>query len=60
MAQVALAWLFAKPGVCSPIIGATKESHISDAVTSCDITLDEVDMSELESAYVPRLFSDFS
>jgi aryl-alcohol dehydrogenase-like predicted oxidoreductase len=60
MAQVALAWLLAKPGVCAPIIGATKESHIRDAVSSAQITLDEQDFSRLESVYVPRLLSDFS
>src|SRR5690349_15922029 len=29
--QVALAWLLARPGVTSPIVGATKLSHLEDA-----------------------------
>ena len=30
-AQVALAWLLARPGVTAPIVGATKISHVEDA-----------------------------
>ena len=33
-AQVALAWLLAKPAVTSPIIGATKPHHLEDAVAA--------------------------
>ena len=31
-AQVALAWLLAKPGVTAPIVGATKKRHLKDAL----------------------------
>ncbi len=60
MTNVALAWLFSKPGVCAPLIGATKEAHIRDAIASFDLKLSEDDVAALEGPYVPRLFSDFS
>ena len=33
-AQVALAWLLAKPGVSAPIVGATKKKHLKDALAA--------------------------
>ena len=33
-AQVALAWLLAKPGVTAPIIGATRLGHLTDALAA--------------------------
>src|SRR4051812_27290269 len=38
-AQVALAWVLAKPGITAPIIGATKLSHLEDALAAADLTL---------------------
>ncbi|WP_284126602.1 aldo/keto reductase [Parerythrobacter aestuarii] len=54
MAQVALAWVLQKEGVTSPIVGATKQKHIEDAVAALDLdlTIDEVDA--LEANYVPH------
>jgi aryl-alcohol dehydrogenase-like predicted oxidoreductase len=54
MAQVALAWVLRNPVVDAPIVGATKEHHLSDAVgaLAVDLTTDEVD--DLERAYSPR------
>jgi len=52
-AQVALAWVLAK-GVTSPIIGATKPHHLSDAVTALDIKLTDAQVSLLEAPYAPR------
>ena len=40
-AQVALAWLLGKPGVDAPIVGATKVSHLEDAVAAVDLRLDD-------------------
>jgi 1-deoxyxylulose-5-phosphate synthase len=59
-AQVAMAWLRHKPGICAPIIGATKRAHITDAIASLDLELTEYMVSALERAYLPRLLSDFS
>ncbi|NND76188.1 MAG: aldo/keto reductase [Ilumatobacter sp.] len=53
-AQVALAWVCRNPVVTSPIIGATKPHHLTDAVASLDVELDDDDIAELEAAYVPH------
>jgi aryl-alcohol dehydrogenase-like predicted oxidoreductase len=53
-AQVALAWVASRPGVTAPIIGATKEQHIDDAVASLGITLTEAETDQLEKPYVPH------
>jgi 1-deoxyxylulose-5-phosphate synthase len=53
-AQVALAWLLAKPGVTAPIVGATKLSHLSDALAAEDLTLTDEEIEALEQPYVPH------
>jgi aryl-alcohol dehydrogenase (NADP+) len=53
-AAVALAWLLTKPVVTAPIIGATKLSHLDDALQALDLTLTDDDVAELEQAYTPR------
>ncbi len=54
MAQVALAWILAKPGVVSPIIGATKPHHLDDAVASLGVLLSADEMKYLEEPYRPH------
>ena len=39
MAQVALAWLLQKPGITSPIIGATKPEQLTDAIAALALSL---------------------
>ena len=53
-AQVALAWMLSQPGVTAPIIGASKMSHLDDAVAALDITLDDDELKALEAPYQPR------
>jgi aryl-alcohol dehydrogenase-like predicted oxidoreductase len=53
-AQVALAWLLQKPGVTAPIIGATKLSHLEDALGAVEIELTPEEMGRLEEPYVPH------
>jgi aryl-alcohol dehydrogenase-like predicted oxidoreductase len=53
-AQVALAWLLKKPGVTAPIIGATKASHLEDALGALDVELSEDEVKRLEEPYVPH------
>lgn len=53
-AQVALAWLLQKESVVSPIIGATKESHLEDALPALDIELTEKQVAYLEEPYLPH------
>ncbi|MDD2819394.1 MAG: aldo/keto reductase [Candidatus Nanopelagicales bacterium] len=58
-AQVALAWVLAKPGITSPIVGVTKPHHLSDAVAALDVKLTEDDMAALEEPYTPRAIAGF-
>ncbi len=52
--QIALSWLLHKPGVTSPIIGATKMAHLEEAVGALEVTLDADEMASLEEPYVPH------
>ena len=58
-AQVALAWLLAKPGVTSPIVGATKPHHLEDAVAALDLHLTPDELARLEEPYVPHAVAGF-
>jgi len=53
-AQVALAWLLHKPGVTAPIIGASKLSHLDDAVAALSVKLNEAEIKALEEPYQPH------
>ncbi len=53
-AQIAVAWLLAKPGITAPIVGASKINHLDEAVAALDLHLDDDDIKALESAYVPH------
>jgi aryl-alcohol dehydrogenase (NADP+) len=59
MAQVATAWMLAKPGVTAPIIGATKPHHIDDAVAAVDLKLSDDEMVRLEEPYAPHAVAGF-
>lgn len=56
-AQTALAWMLGKPGIVAPIIGASKSSHLADAVAAVDITLTDADTKQLEELYEPHTIS---
>jgi aryl-alcohol dehydrogenase-like predicted oxidoreductase len=53
-AQVALAWVLQKPGITAPIIGATKLSHLEDALAAEELTLTDEEIERLEEPYVPH------
>ncbi|GAA0368924.1 aldo/keto reductase [Microbispora corallina] len=53
-AAVALAWLLHRPGVVAPIIGATKEHHVDDALTAVGLELSEKEIAYLEEPYQTR------
>ena len=53
-AQVALAWLRRNPVVVAPIVGASKPSHLADAIASLDIDLTDDEAAALEAPYTPR------
>ncbi len=54
MAQVALAWMLGRPGVAAPIVGATKLSHLEDAVAAVDLQLSPAEAARLEAPYEPH------
>jgi aryl-alcohol dehydrogenase-like predicted oxidoreductase len=58
--QIALAWLLTKPGVDSPIVGATKPHHLEDAVGGLDVDLTDDEIGRLEAPYTPREVAGFS
>jgi aryl-alcohol dehydrogenase-like predicted oxidoreductase len=53
-AQVALAWLLAKPAVSAPIVGATKLAHLDDAIAALEVALSEEEVAQLEAPYRPH------
>ncbi|PYE80905.1 aldo/keto reductase [Pseudoroseicyclus aestuarii] len=52
-AEVALAWLMAKPGVTAPIASATSESQMETLVKSAGLELTEAEMQRLDAAGAP-------
>ena len=59
-AQIALAWLLAKPGVTAPIVGATKREHLEDAVAAVSVKLSDEEIKALETGYAPHPVAGFS
>jgi aryl-alcohol dehydrogenase-like predicted oxidoreductase len=58
-AQIALAWLIHKPGVTTPIVGASKLRHLQDAVAALDVALTADEIAALEEPYVPHAVAGF-
>lgn len=52
--QIALAWLLQKKPVTAPIIGATKTTHLEDAVGALSVKLSQEEVTYLEEPYVPH------
>lgn len=52
--QIALAWLLQKEPVTAPIVGATKLSHLEDAIASLSVSLTPEEVEYLEEPYVPH------
>lgn len=53
-ATVALAWLLSRSGVVAPIVGATKTTHLEDAVAATGLELTEEECRLLEEPYRPH------
>ncbi|HKP77158.1 MAG TPA: aldo/keto reductase [Longimicrobiaceae bacterium] len=53
-AEVALAWLLAKPAVTAPIVGATKLEHLEAAIRAVSVTLTPEEIARLEAPYRPH------
>jgi aryl-alcohol dehydrogenase-like predicted oxidoreductase len=53
-AHIALAWVLQKPGVTTPIVGASKSSQLNDAVAALSVKLDADEVVRLEASYIPH------
>jgi len=53
-AHIALAWLLQKQPVTAPIVGATKASHLEEAVGALSVKLSAEEVAYLEEPYVPH------
>jgi len=53
-AQTALSWVLQKDSITAPIIGATKMSHLEDAVAALSIAFTPEEIQLLEEPYVPH------
>lgn len=54
MAQVALAWVMAQPGITAPLVASTKISSLEELVQATHIKLTEEEIEAISSPYVPR------
>jgi aryl-alcohol dehydrogenase-like predicted oxidoreductase len=52
--RIALAWLLQKEPVTAPIIGATKISHLEEAIGALSVKLTPEDVAYLEEPYLPH------
>ena len=50
LAQIALAWLMAQPGVCAPIASATKVEQLEDTLGAMDLELNKDQLDRLTAA----------
>ena len=55
VAAVALAWLSAKPGVTSPIIGARRLSQLEDNIKALNVKLASDEIAKLDKLTQPKL-----
>ena len=53
MTAVTFAWHF-KKGVASPVVGATKEKYLDDAVKAFDVPLTDEDVAYIDELYLPH------
>jgi aryl-alcohol dehydrogenase-like predicted oxidoreductase len=54
-AQVALAWLLARPGITTVIIGARTDEQLADNLAAAELQLSEEEISRLETVSRPPL-----
>ena len=53
VAQVALAWVLAKPFVATVLLGASKLAQLEDNLRSCDLKLSAAELAELDQITAP-------
>jgi aryl-alcohol dehydrogenase-like predicted oxidoreductase len=54
LAQVALAWVLAQPGVSAPIVGASRVEQLHDSIAALDIRFTPEQMRTLQEASAPE------
>jgi aryl-alcohol dehydrogenase-like predicted oxidoreductase len=54
LAQVALAWVLAQPGVTAPIVGVSRPEQLADAVAALDLRLSPEEIAALQAPYRPH------
>ncbi len=59
-AQIALAWVLQKSAVVAPIVGATKQHHLDDAIASLAVKLSTEEIKHLEQPYEPHRVQGFN
>ena len=59
MAQIAMAWVLAKPEVTAPIVGVSKLSQLEDALAAVALTLSADEIAAIEAPYTPLVVTGF-
>ncbi|MGP3926327.1 aldo/keto reductase [Streptomyces sp. 8N616] len=60
VARVALAWVLARPGVTSVIIGAKRPNQLTENLAAVDLVLTEQDLADLDAASaLPAVYPDW-
>jgi aryl-alcohol dehydrogenase-like predicted oxidoreductase len=54
-AQVALAWLLGRPGVCSVIVGARTDEQLADNLAAAELSLSDEERRRLDEVSAPPL-----
>ncbi|OKP98226.1 aldo/keto reductase [Paenibacillus sp. P46E] len=57
--RIALAWVLQKESITSPIIGATKISHLEDGAAALSVSLTPDEIAFLEEPYIPHPYIGF-
>jgi aryl-alcohol dehydrogenase-like predicted oxidoreductase len=58
-AQIALAWVLVQPAITAPVIGATRQSHLPDAVAALELRLTPTELDRLAAPYVPHAVVEY-
>lgn len=57
-ACAALAWLWTRPSVTTPVVGATRLAHVKDALAAADTVLPDLVLNQLNDAYSTRPYME--
>jgi aryl-alcohol dehydrogenase (NADP+) len=52
--QIALAWMWSKPAITAPIVGASQLSHLDEAVEALNVKLPPEEVAFVEEPYAPH------